>query len=128
MNMSRERRSLIRLIYRLRYIAIIIGIALAVILLTPGVFKGLLASDEFMPHGHCYLWKPGLVWLHVASDFFIGVAYVAISLTLVYFVRKKQNLPFSWMFLAFGVFIVACGATHFMEVLSLPRFGGQFLT
>ena len=29
------------------------------------------------------------------------------------------DLPFSWMFLLFGVFIVACGSTHAMEVWNL---------
>ena len=27
-----------------------------------------LFSSSFMPHGHCYLWNPGLIWLHVVSD------------------------------------------------------------
>jgi signal transduction histidine kinase len=75
-------------------------------------------QTSFMPHGHCYLWKPPLVLLHVASDFFIGAAYVAISLTL-YALVKKIKLPFSPVFVAFGVFIGACGLTHFMEILTL---------
>ena len=69
----------------------------------------------FMPHGHCYLWTPGLVWLHVVSDTLIGAAYVLISLVLYALVRRIQ-LPFGTMIVAFGVFIGACGLTHFMEV------------
>ena len=73
-----------------------------------------------MPHGHCYLWKPGLVWLHVVSDALIGLAYVAISLTLAYLVlRARGDIPFHWVLLAFGAFIIACGATHWMEVWTL---------
>jgi len=73
-----------------------------------------------MPHGHCYLWKPGLVWLHLISDTLIGLSYVSISLTLAYLVhRARRNIPFRWIFLAFGAFIIACGATHFMEVWTL---------
>jgi hypothetical protein len=34
-----------------------------------------LFSSDFMPHGYCYLWKPGLVWLHVVSDALIALAY-----------------------------------------------------
>src|SRR6185503_18467904 len=78
-----------------------------------------LSTDAFMPHGHCYLWKPSLVRLHVTSDAVIGVSYVAISVTLAYVVRKRKDLPFNWMFLAFGLFIIACGATHFMEIWTL---------
>ncbi|HKE85411.1 MAG TPA: PAS domain S-box protein [Vicinamibacterales bacterium] len=77
------------------------------------------ASDGFMPHGYCYLWKPGMVWLHVISDSLIALAYLSIPLTLVYFVRKRRDLPFHWMFLCFGAFIVSCGATHAMEVWNL---------
>jgi len=78
----------------------------------------LFASNSFIPHGHCYLWKPELVGLHVSSDLSIGLAYFAISVTLVHLVRKIQ-LPFHGVFLAFGLFIAACGATHFIEVWTL---------
>ncbi len=77
-------------------------------------------SSPFMPHEHCYLWNPGLVWLHGISDFLIGASYVAISTTLTYLVlRARREIPFHWMMLAFATFIVACGATHFMEVWTL---------
>jgi signal transduction histidine kinase len=73
-----------------------------------------------MPHGHCYLWNTGLVSLHVVSDMLIGLSYVAISLTLAYLVgRARSEMPFGWMIIAFGTFIIACGATHFMEVLTV---------
>jgi signal transduction histidine kinase len=80
---------------------------------------GLLASPEFMPHGFCYLWDHNLIWLHLISDAVIALAYFSIPLTLVYFVRKRVGLPFHWMFLMFGLFIVACGSTHVMEVWNL---------
>lgn len=72
----------------------------------------------FMPHGHCYLWKPWLVGLHVVSDFLIGMAYLSISFTL-YWLVKKINLKFNRIVLSFGVFIGACGLTHFMEIWNL---------
>ncbi len=31
----------------------------------------------------------------------------------------RKEIPFSWMFLAFGTFIIACGFTHFMEMVVL---------
>ena len=76
-----------------------------------------LADQPFVPHRHCYLETRELIWLHVVSDTLIGLAYVAISLTLAYLVYRIRHLPFPWMFLAFGVFIISCGMTHFMEVL-----------
>jgi PAS domain S-box-containing protein len=76
-------------------------------------------TSPFIPHGHCYLWKPELVWLHVASDSLIALSYYSIPLTLVYFVRKRRDLPFDWIFLLFSAFIIACGTTHLMAVWTL---------
>src|SRR6058998_2482288 len=55
---------------------------LLVMLLLPGASEHTFSSGYFMPHIHCYLDNPRVVWLHVLSDFFIGAAYVAISSTL----------------------------------------------
>jgi hypothetical protein len=64
--------------------------------------------------------NPGLVWTHVAADMLIGIAYLAISVTLGYLVHKaRRDIPFPWILLAFGLFIVACGGTHFMEVVTI---------
>src|SRR5215472_16112976 len=75
-----------------------------------------LFSSDFMPHGHCYFWKPEIVWLHAISDVTITLAYYMIPVALFYFVRKRRDLPFHWIFLMFGVFIFSCGTTHLMEV------------
>lgn len=72
-------------------------------------------SEAFMPHGHCYLWIPSLLWLHVLSDILIGIAYLSISL-LLYILVRTIRLPFSPVFIAFGLFIGLCGMTHFMGV------------
>jgi len=72
-----------------------------------------------MPHGHCYMWDPALIWLHVLSDGFIALAYYSIPITLIYFVRKRKDLVFDWMFICFAIFIVACGTTHLMEILNI---------
>lgn len=70
-----------------------------------------------MAHEYCYLREPRLIWLHVTSDVLIGLAYVCISATLAYLVyQASRDIPFNWVFLAFGLFIVSCGMTHFMEV------------
>ncbi len=71
-----------------------------------------------VPHEYCYLREPRLVWLHVITDFLIGAAYLSISCTLAYLVwRSSRNIPLNWVFLAFGLFIITCGFTHFMEVV-----------
>ncbi|HKV23546.1 MAG TPA: PAS domain S-box protein [Candidatus Acidoferrum sp.] len=82
-------------------------------------WKTIFSSGGFQPHGFCYQWNSGLVALHVTSDLLIALSYFAIPIVLIRFVRKRTDLPFSWMFVCFGVFIVACGMTHLMEVWNL---------
>ena len=72
----------------------------------------------FMPHGHCYLWTPPMVWAQVSSNALIGVSYLSISFTLWYLVQRVK-LPFSWVYVAFGGFILACGLTHFLDVVTV---------
>ena len=79
-----------------------------------------ILASNFLPHRYCYLGKPGLVWPHVVADSLIGLSYFTISATLGYLIQKgRRDIPFHWMFLAFGLFIVACGGTHFMEVVTV---------
>src|SRR5215210_799119 len=78
--------------------------------------KELFSGNGFMPHGHCYLWQPNVLWLHILSDGLIALAYFSIPFTLVYFVRNRKDVEFNWMFLCFAAFIIACGATHLMEI------------
>ncbi|WP_249099783.1 sensor histidine kinase [Argonema galeatum] len=78
-----------------------------------------MPHGAFMPHGYCYLWKPELLWLHIISDSIVALSYYSIPGTLVYFVNKRKDLPFDWIFLLFGAFIVLCGSTHLMEIWTL---------
>jgi len=78
-----------------------------------------LFSSDFMGHGYCYLWRPEIVWLHAASDTLIALSYFVIPVTLAIFVRKRRDVPFHWMFLMFGLFILGCGSTHLMEIWTL---------
>jgi signal transduction histidine kinase len=75
-----------------------------------------VSEDAFMPHGMCYLWRPDVLSLHVISDALIALAYFSIPITLLAFVRKREDLVFDWMFVCFAAFIVACGTTHLMEI------------
>src|SRR6202789_866452 len=94
-------------------------VSLAAIAFIPAALQN-IGSSKFLPHVSCYLYNKQLVALHLGSDAAIWLAYLAISCTLVYLVwRTRREVPFSWMFLAFGLFIVACGFTHFMEVVVL---------
>ncbi|MGP1375807.1 MAG: GAF domain-containing protein [Almyronema sp.] len=73
----------------------------------------------YVPHGHCYLWQKPLVGLHVVSDLLIAIAYFSIPAMLIYFVHKRQDTPFSKVFLLFGLFITACGVGHLLDIWTL---------
>ena len=74
---------------------------------------------QFIPHGHCYLWKSNLVGLHVISDLFIAISYYSIPITLFYFVYKHKELPQARLVLLFAAFIISCGTTHLIEIWTL---------
>jgi hypothetical protein len=56
--------------------------------------------------------------MHVVSDALIGIAYLGISVVLYLLVRSIR-LPFSPVFVAFGLFIGLCGITHFMSIWTI---------
>ncbi len=86
------------------------------VFLVPGIGPALLNTAGYAPHGVCILWQPGLLWFHVTNDLLIGSSYVAIASTLAFLVYKgRRDLPFHWVLLAFGAFIISCGSTHFVE-------------
>ncbi|HEY5770814.1 MAG TPA: hypothetical protein VIS71_13310 [Terrimicrobium sp.] len=80
-------------------------------------FRGIFDSG-FTPHGQSYLMRPEIIWLHVASDALIAIAYFCILFILACFVRKRRDLPSAGMFIVLGFFIFAGGVTHLMEIWS----------
>ena len=93
-----------------------LGAALLFVL-NPSVVSG-IASSYGWAHAYGYLNNSRLIWLHVISDSALDVSYLAISVTLTYLVcRTERGMPFSWMFVAFGTFIIACGFTHLTQVI-----------
>ena len=80
---------------------------------------GWLTDSSLMPHGYCLRWDPALVGLHVGADTAIALSYYSIPAGLFYFVRKREDIAYSWIFMLFGVFILACGTTHVMEIWTL---------
>jgi len=104
---------------QLLVITFVVLLAVMVLVAWPSLAGWLLASN-FLPHAYCYLKNPALVWTHVSADSLIGISYLAISVTLGFLgYRGRRDIPYHWMFLAFGLFILGCGGTHFMEVVTV---------
>ena len=83
------------------------------------LLRNLLSPHSYIPHGHCYLWQTPLVGLHLVSDALIAIAYFSIPAMLIYFVRKRSDIPFSKVFVLFGAFIVLCGTGHLLDIWTL---------
>jgi signal transduction histidine kinase len=91
-------------------------------------FFSKLFEMDFMPHGMCYFWRPDVLWLNVVSDSMIAAAYFAIPILLMELVRRRRNLTFHWIFWMFAAFILLCGTTHLLGMVTvwepLYRFDG----
>src|SRR4051812_35489422 len=79
----------------------------------------LLNPSGLAPHGYCLLWEPGLVWTHALADGTIALAYFSIPLALLHFARRRPDLAHRPVFHLFSAFILLCGASHLLALLTL---------
>jgi signal transduction histidine kinase len=77
------------------------------------------------PHGFCLLWEPGLIWTYALSDAMIGLAYFSIPAALIVVARRRSDLVFRPLLWLFAAFILLCGTTHWLDLLTLwvPAYG-----
>ncbi|NNC54732.1 MAG: hybrid sensor histidine kinase/response regulator, partial [Pseudomonadales bacterium] len=81
-------------------------------------FTNLFSNTNFLPHGHCYMWTPEILWLHVISDLIIAIAYYSIPLALAIILFKRKAFPFKWLIGLFAAFIILCGTTHIIGIVT----------
>ncbi len=84
-------------------------------------FSSVLFSQSYLPHRFCYLAQPWLIWTNAPADFSIFLAYCVLfeSLFVLAWMVRRQLQRHLWIFLAFGLFILTCGLTHLMEVITI---------
>lgn len=78
-----------------------------------------------MPHGVCLLWKPVVLWTFVIANLITALSYFSIPVALSYFVYKRKDVEFKWIFILFSLFIFTCGMTHVLAVVTIwiPVYG-----
>lgn len=64
---------------------------------------------------------PPIMMAMAVSNGIIAVSYASIPVFLLAFVSRRKDIPFSWVLVLFGAFILACGATHFVHVIGIWR-------
>ncbi|MGZ5006702.1 MAG: ATP-binding protein [Methylobacter sp.] len=80
----------------------------------------LFGVKGLMPHGYCLAWSPSLLWLTVASDVVMTVAYFTYPFAIAYFVWKRKDLQYRWLYLTFfNAFILTCASTHLLSVVTI---------
>jgi P-type Cu+ transporter len=62
---------------------------------------------------------PGLMMVMAISNGMTTLSYASIPLAMVLVLRKRKDIPFSWVFILFIAFILACGTTHAMHIVGL---------
>ena len=63
--------------------------------------------------------SPLLMMVMAISNGLIAISYASIPFFLIVFVRKRKDMPFTWIIALFGLFILACGTTHLVHIIGL---------
>jgi PAS domain S-box-containing protein len=101
--------------------------SIEVYILLTSLIRWLVDPSGLTPHGFCLLWEPGLIWTYASTDLAIGAAYFMIPVVLVVFIHRRQDVAFQPLFWLFAAFILLCGVTHWLDLLTLwvPAYGVQ---
>jgi signal transduction histidine kinase len=74
-----------------------------------------------VPHSVCWASAPRLIWTMVVTNAITFLSYTAICITLLGMARRTRRvIARDWGYFAvgFALFIVACGSTHLLEVIT----------
>ena len=81
-------------------------------------FRQLMDSSDWPPRWHCGKWTEFHGWLYIVSDLLIWSSYFAIPVVILKYISRKQNARFIRLYFLFAAFILACGATHFLDAVA----------
>lgn len=81
-------------------------------------FRKLFDASDWPPRWHCGHWTSFHGWLYIISDLLIWSAYFSIPLVILKYITRKQDIQFVRLYFLFAAFILACGATHFLDAVA----------
>lgn len=76
---------------------------------------------SLMPHAVCWATSPALIWTMVVTNTITFLSYVSICVALLMLARQTRRViaqDWQYFLIGFAMFIVACGSTHLMEVVT----------
>jgi hypothetical protein len=96
-------------------------------LLSPEASSSMFDDVSLMPHAVCWAAAPKLIWTMVIANAITFLSYVTICATLLVLVRRTRTViarDWAYFLVGFALFIVACGSTHMMDVVTtwIPAF------
>ncbi len=92
--------------------AAVVGALVAIPMVTMGLgteIRGALAGDA----------TPGAMMVMALANGLIAVSYGSIPVFLGVVKARRKDIPFSWILVLFGAFILACGVTHLVHVVGI---------
>lgn len=79
----------------------------------------LFRAEGFAPHGMCLIWDQNVLAVHAISDTVIALSYFSIPAVLFIILRRRPDLNPHGILHLFSLFIVACGFTHVLAIVTL---------
>ncbi len=77
----------------------------------------LFDGSDFPPRWECGNWSDFLGWVHIGSDVVVFLCYTAIPVMILWFKKRRPDVPFPKIFTLFAAFIWSCGMTHLIEAM-----------
>ncbi len=81
-------------------------------------FRKLFEYEDWSPRWHDGNWSDFHWWLYIISDLMIGAAYFTIPFVIIRYIIRKKDAEFNKLYFLFAAFILACGTTFLLDVLS----------
>jgi signal transduction histidine kinase len=82
------------------------------------LLRMIVSPGNFEPHRLHFVDMPQLMWFIVLGNALVALAYFLIPVALVYFIRRRKDLVFHWVFIFFAAFIFFCALTHIMHIVT----------
>jgi hypothetical protein len=85
---------------------------------------------DYMPHGHCFYWQPGILWPFVAANLGIASAYViGFPWAFLPWLRRNGDSMPTLAAVLLATFVLFCGLGHVFAVANvwMAEYGAETL-
>jgi PAS domain S-box-containing protein len=83
------------------------------------MINGLFDASNLTPHGVGLDSNQWLIWVNAGANAATALAWFSLALSVIWFISRRNDLPHRRKALLFTAFIVACGWSHGMAIVTL---------